>query len=250
MATVHFDAVTTDFKVFTPVSSALGALSNGPGTMIVLVKQTTTGLQDFCGLVDSGDTLFYHSLISNTGPSLFDDDGAGSVGAAGTWTQDTTNWYLLAVDWTAGTPSNFRFRSQTALGSWTSSASAGNGPANKAGPGTGGWFRIGYIGDSAAGAKDQAVVAVWNTRFSTGDYSTAWNKTSDLWNHPLGRPIFLSELNSGTPVDLVGGSTYSSGNSSGTALTGADPDNWTFDGLGSTSVPRTFNPIPFMGGVL
>lgn len=249
MATLHFGA--TDFKTFTPVSSALGDLSNGPGTMIVLVKQTTTGTQDFCGLLNSSATTFYHGLVNGlTGGGLLgDDDQTGSVGAAAAWPQDTTNWYLVACDWAAtAAPENFRWRSQTSLASFTTSASSTNAPVAKAGPGTGGWFRCGYITDGSAGAKDMGLVAVWNVRFSTGDYSASWNRTSDLWKHPLGAPVFLTELTSTTPSDLAGGSTYSSGNSSGTTLTGADPDNWTFDGVGSAVNTPSFQAIPFMGG--
>jgi hypothetical protein len=238
MATLTF--LGTEKKVFTPVSSALGALSNGPGTIIALVKQTTTGAQDFGGLTNSAFSAYYHGLINGTitASTLGDDDDVGSVAASATWPQDTTNWYLVACDWAStAAVENFRWRNQTTLGAWTTSASATNAAAAKAGPGTGGWFSVGYLGDGSVGAKTHALIAVWNVRFGTSDYNAAWNKTSDLWTHPLGHPIFLTQLNSTTPTDLAGGSTYSSANSSGTALTGADPDNWTFDGTGPVVRP-------------
>lgn len=232
MATVHFGG--TDRKVFTPISSALGALPNGPGTMVVLLKKTVLGNQDYVGLTDSGLTTWYHGLTQDTSDFLYDDDSALVVATAAA-TDDTTNWWLYAVDWPSGTAQveRFHWRNQTSAGAWTHSNSTGNNTGQRAGPGTGGWLRLGYFGDEATGAKDYAVCAIWaGTRFTDSDYGS-WTKTSDLYNHPLGPPTFLCELTAATLVDLIGGSTYSSANSSGTTLTGADPANWTMDGVGS-----------------
>lgn len=243
MATLHFSG--TDVKVFTPVSTALANLPNGAGTIVVLVKQTLAGGQDYCGLLDSTAANYYHGLVTTSSAvapadRLMDDDGVASTRSTTTFAS-TTDWFLFAVDWPAGataaTP-RFHWRDQTTLAAWShENASTVNG-GNRAGPGTTGRFRLGSIADFSTGAKDQAVVAVWaGTRFTDSDYGL-WNKTSDLYNHALGRPTFLCQLNAATLVDLIGGSTYSSANSSGTALTGADPVNWTMDGIGSARSPQ------------
>jgi hypothetical protein len=252
VATLNFTG--TDRKTFTPVSSALGQLTNGPGTMVALVQMTLTGAVDIAGLTDSTASNFYHTLLWGSAGDLQDDDGLNLVqSASASAPQDTTNWWWVAMDWgsTAGTL-NFRIRNQTTAGSWTTNVSTNNGRAAGAGPGTGGWFKVGACGDNTAGARNYATVGVWaGTRFSGADFGV-WSKTSDLWNHSLGHPTFLTELNSSTPVDLAGGSTYASGSSSGTTLTGGNPDSFTLDGVGSSAVaaPRTFNAIPFIGGGL
>jgi hypothetical protein len=235
VATLHF--ANTDRKVFTPISSALANLPNGAGTYVVLSKLGGATGADLTGLTASSATDWYHTLgpYGTTPFALWDDDGSSSPHAV-TGQTDTTNWKLYAVDWPAGGASTerFHFRNQTTLSAWTHETSSPNNAGNRAGPGTGGWFTLGYAGD-IQGVKDIAVVAAWaGTRFSDSDYGL-WSKTSDLYNHPLGPPTFLCELTATTPVDLIGGSTYASGSSSGTALTGGDPVNWTFDGRGNAA---------------
>lgn len=241
MATLNFG--TTDRKVFTPVSSALANLPNGPGTMLVLVKTPNTANQDLVGLTNSGLTSWYHAFVlgdfSGPPPGLtgFGDDTINGV-AGPAYPVSTTNWYLMAVDWGTGDATErFHYRNQTGLSAWTHGNSINTNGGLRAGPGTGGWLRLGYFGDYNFGTKDLAVCAIWaGTRFADGDYGS-WTKTSDLYSHALGPPTFLCELSATTLVDLIGGSTYSSGNSSGTTLTGADPVNWTMDGIGAGVAP-------------
>lgn len=253
MATLRFSS-STNRKVFTAISSALGALSNGAGTILVLTRKNGGTVADFAGLTDSTRSSFYHCFGHNSAAAqvrLWDDDQAVVLNSVNE-NVDTTNWYMYAVDWPTGTSQTERFhiRNQTGSGagspgSWSHSNALGANTGQRSGPGTGGWWAIGDFNDLGAGQHDHAVVAVWNTRFADGDYGD-FRKTSDLYKHSAGPPIFLCELTATTLVDLMGGSTYSSANSSGTTLTGADPDNWTMDGLGSSGVVRTFNPIPFM----
>jgi hypothetical protein len=232
VATLNF--ATTDRKVFTPVSSALGALSNGVGTIIALIHMTTTGGADMVGLTDAGPSNYYHDLQWGGDSKLHDDDNhTPGLGSTATFTQDTTNWWWIALDWPSTAAAyRFHWRNHTAGGSWTHDPSNVSGAAAFAGPGTG-WVRIGAAGDNSAGARDMALAAIWaGTRFVDADYGI-WTKTSDLYNHAKGPPTFLCELNATTLVDLIAGSTYSSGNSSGTGLTGGNPPTWTFDGLGA-----------------
>jgi hypothetical protein len=245
VATLTFGA--TDRKIFNPISSALANLPNGAGTMIVLVKKTVLGATDYCGLLLGASSDWYHTLAHQAGDNLWDDDGLAGVAASAAATDDTTNWWFYAVDWpaSAGTE-RWHWRNQTTLGSWTHSSSAGNDGGLRAGPTTAaGWFHIGYSGDGSTATKLQAVCAVWaGTRFADADYGS-WSKTSDLYNHALGHPTLLVELNTATPSDISGTSTYSSANSTGTSLTGGDPDNWTFDGVGdSVFLPRRELIVP------
>jgi hypothetical protein len=251
VATLSF--ATTDRKVFTPISAALGSIQNTAGTMIVLLKKSLLGNTDYCAVTDSGLTFWNGSLGQDASDFLRNDRNHVYTQATAAATDDTSNWWIYATDWAAGAASldRFHFRNQTSLGSFTHTPSTVNNGGAAAGVGTGGWLRLGSYGDESTGTKAMAVVAIWGgTRFGDSDYNVAWNKTSDLYKHPLGTPSFLCELTATTLVDLTGGSTYSSANGSGTTLTGGDPDNWTFDGVGTAPVmTSSFNAIPFMEGL-
>jgi hypothetical protein len=188
VATLNFG--TTDRKVFTPVSTALANLPNGAGTIIALIHKSTTGVADFCGLTNSAQTNWYHGLEQSAAGALSDDDGLAFFQSGSLITDDTTNWYWHAVDWASGAASieAFHTRNHTSGGAWSHSNAGANNGGTRAGPGTGGWMRLGFVGDFSTGTKDMALVAVWaGTRFSTSDYAT-WTKTSDLYSHPLGAP--------------------------------------------------------------
>lgn len=235
MATLRFGAG-TDLKVMTPISSALAGLPNGAGTMMVLMHKTATTGQDFVGLNNSTLTEWYHALHAGadvTAPS--DDDGLAAIQPSATVAFGTTDWWWLAVDWPAGGASleRFHWRNHTTGGTWSNNNSAGNNGGNRTLTGTG-WLRIGGFADEANGVMDCALVAVWaGTRLADANYGT-WTKTSDLYNHSAGKPTTLIEMNATTLVDIgLNPSTYSSGNSSGTTLTGANPPTWTFDGQGA-----------------
>lgn len=239
MATLHFS--TTDKKIFSPISSALANLPNGAGTMILLFKKGTTATSwDGTALQASGEADIYHGIGQAGGPlKAWDDDGIVGVSSTASAPDDTTNWWWQTLDWAGGAAGleRMHWRNQTSGGTWTHSASTANNGGMRTGPSAAtAWMVIGYSGNTGI-ARDQALVAVWaGTRFADSDYGT-WTKTSDLYNHALGHPTFLCELNSSTPVDLIGGSTYSSANSTGTTLTGADPTGFTFDGLGTAAAP-------------
>lgn len=245
MATLSFAG--TDRKVFTPISAAIGGIQNTAGTMIVLTKKSVLGNTDYCGVTDSGPTTWAGSLNQDVSDFLRNDRNHVYTQATSAATDDTSNWWIYATDWAAGAASldRFHFRNQTSLGSFTHTPSTVNNGGAAAGVGTGGWLRLGSIGDESTGTKAIAVVAIWaGIRFGDSDYNTAWNKTSDFYKHPLGTPSFLCEVTATTLVDLIGASTYSSGGTSGTTLTGGDPDNWTFDGIGGAA-PSPLRRSPF-----
>lgn len=238
MATLNYGPL--DRKVFTPVSSALANLPSGAGTIVALFKKTVLGGIDLNALTDPTPGAWYHGLY--IGGTWSDDDGLALMSSTLGAPDDITNWWVIGVDWAAGGPSieRFHWRNQSTLGAWTHDPATGNNGGTRAGPPTtgpgAGWLRLGYMGDNSTGSKDMAICAIWaGTRFADSDYG-AWTKTSDLYNHAKGPPTFLCEMNATTLVDLIGGSTFSSANSSGTTLTGADPVNWTMDGIGSAIV--------------
>jgi hypothetical protein len=250
MTTLHFAG--SDYKIFTPIPSAMREFSNGtPSTMIVLMKKTVTGGTDYCGVTGASGTggPWYHTLSNDTTtPNLYDDDGVGTSSAtASSFTDDTINWYLVGgdADGASGSAGNFHQRNQSSLGAWVNTVGSAHGSLNGS-AGASAWLHIGHVGDESGGQKDIAVVAIWaGIRFANSDYGL-WTKTSDLWNHPQGHPTFLCECTATTLVDLAGGSTYSAANSSGTALTGADPANWTMDGIGSASIAFPSIPQPLL----
>jgi hypothetical protein len=234
LATLNFAA--TDFKAFTPISSALASLHNGAGTVVILGHRTTAVNTDWCGLTDSGPSTWYMTLSQQDGPDKLwsDTNHVAAVAAAGA-DSDATDWWWHAIDWPGGTATEAtRWRDHSTGGTWSRS-DTGNDGGNVAAS-TSDWFRIGFSGDESGTGKDIAVVAAWaGIRFADADYGT-WTKTSDLYNHARGTPSLLVECNATTLVDLIGGSTYSSANSSGTTLTGGNPTSYTFDGVGSATV--------------
>lgn len=247
MPSVQWGATNTAHFTFTPVSSALANLPNGAGTIAILWKPPTAATaQDGAGLTDSGNpapTNWYHMISNGTGAKWTDDDGTGLV-VVTTGAPNGTDWFITVVDWPAGGAALERFHSvdQTTAGAWVHSNSTGNNAGNRAGPGTG-WFRVGYSGDFTMTSGTQiALVGAW-AGVALGDTNAALlnanKKTSDWYSNPAGKPTFLCEVTSLTPSDLIGGSTFSSGNSTTTNLSvGGDPaGGWTFDGIGAVPAP-------------
>lgn len=236
MATLSFSS--TGKKVFTPIPSALGQTTANPGTLIVLGRKETAGSADWAGITASGQGDWFHGL-GQSGATFLDDDGAISLAATSSAPNDTTDWWWLAVDWPTTGTVRFHWRDHTTGGTWSHENSA-NSHTSRAGSGTGGWMNIGYIGDNSTPTRSIAVVGVWaGTRFSDSDYGT-WDSTSDLKNHALGQPTFLCECTSTTPVDIMGGSTYDSLNSTNVALTGVNPPSFTFDGSAPVTIVEQY----------
>ena len=100
MATLHFGS--TDVKVFTPISAALANLSNGSGTIIILVKRTASGPSDYGGLVNSAGSTWYHTISHGASDQLYNDDISSAPHCSTSATVDTSNWWLYATDWPGG----------------------------------------------------------------------------------------------------------------------------------------------------
>jgi hypothetical protein len=206
--------------------------------MLILAHWTVTGGSDLVGLLGPTDSTWFHLMIWGGTTNVQDDDGFVAISSTATLAAGTTDWWWIGLDWPSGTAlERMHWRDHTTSGSWTHTPSTGNNGGNAAGPGSTGRFHIGWGADNTTGTRDIAVVAVWpGIRFADADYGS-WSRTSDLWNHPAGQPSTLVECTSTTLVDIgANPCTYSSANSSGTTLVGADPPNWTFDGRGGGAV--------------
>lgn len=251
MATLRFSNGWADFN---PVSAALGALSNGPGTIVALVRKTTAGtVGDHAGLVDATTaTTWYHTLATAGSGNSADDDGIVFVQGTAVLPAGSTadDFCIHAVTWPGGAGGAAeRFHISSKMGaaeSWTHENSVNNNGADHAGPGTSGHFMLGNTGDGAF-VGDIALVAVWaGVQLTDLEIEDLWvsKQTSDWYNHAAGTPDLLIECTSTSPTDIGGNpSTFSAlGGTTTPTLTGLDPTGWTFDGQGSSSQNISISP--------
>ena len=243
MPSVQWGSTNSAALVFTPISAALGALSAAGGSLAILWQPTSPS--DGAGLLNTGGTTWHHAL--QMASHLIDDDGVVAVNAPTNVT--TAHWFISVVDWpTNASPALERFHwiDLTAAGAWGHENSAVNNGGNHPGPGTTGKFRIGDLLDQrmTSGTKI-ALVAAWNTPL--GDTNAALlstaKRTSDWYNNPAGKPIFLSEVTSLAPVDVLGASTFGASVTTGLTVGGNPDGGWLFDGPGPYVVQSTGNYV-------
>jgi|SRR5215469_7066894 len=256
--------------IFTPVSSALANLSNGAGTIAILMNMATISgqpAQDFVGLTApasaSSWTAWYHTLAwkSVGGIGMADDDGqvgGNTTGGpnSGNW---GTDWYICSVAWPStptGSMNELWSWSSATTPSWTHQNSNQLNGANRAGPSpSAAKLSIGYAGDDFTATFSAAVVGIWAGTQLTNLQVEALvtnKRTSDWWNNAAGHPTFLSELTSITPTDIgANPSTFSTlfGGASAPSLTGANPPGWTFDGHGAAGVAANLAIPPLITAV-
>lgn len=244
---------------FNPISSALTALPNGPGTIVSLWQAASTGSPlngDIGGLTDgSGSSTianWYHTITAHAtgflgGGNLADDDGTVGPGLP---TSDPTyvngDWWILVVTW-PGTTAVERFSYvDLSVGTWSHVNTSQVNGGIRAGPSTTvGQWNVGYSGDFPIVSNTVALQAAWpGVQFSDAQAEALLvnSKTSDWWNSAAGNPTLLIECTSTTPVDIgLHPSTFKQ--LAGTAtLTGGVPPGWQFDGHGSVVTP----PPPFV----
>jgi len=241
MSVLVFDDVDNEVR-FSPLSSALGSLMNGAGTIVLLARLGGRG--GLFSVEDSGHVNINPGFSIDGSNKLNEDDNAAlstATTAVGTSTAGAGNYRVVALDWASGAASLSRFHWSTVLSgaqTFTHDPAAANNGGTHAGPGTSGHLRIGTGTTEGTFLGEIALAAAWTQRFADGDYAALLtnDRTSDWWNHPVGQPITLIELNTLTPVDI--GSAPSTLNTVvGGTLTGADPSPWTFDGRGAVPVP-------------
>lgn len=238
MTSVLLKATGTNHATFTP-STQLAGLPNGAGTIASLFQPVSTGSGwELCGLGNSGQTDWFHTLIvaGAGGVQPFDDDGQVGATAGSNPTWNNAHLYILAVTWT-GNPAveRFHYFDLTAGGSWTHVA---GGTAGALRASSGAIWNIGYTGDGGTDVVTFGVEAAW-AGVALADLQvealSTNAKTSDWYNNAAGHPDHLVECISTTPTDIgAHPSTFAS--IGGLTLTGTITA-WTFDGQGSPAAP-------------
>jgi hypothetical protein len=244
MATLVFDKV-DDFVQ----SSSLGIDITGAFTVGAIVKRASiTGFQAVLTL-HNATTPRLAMEFDGTNEIQIEIDG-GTADHSTTTVTDTTNWWFVAASKAA--PSGvcrFHFKNLTGLATTVHEA----GTTNILAPSTqsGGFIKIGNYGTTNTDDYDGSIAAVFAFDQDLGDAGVDTlltnRKTSDIWNYSGGHPKLLVECTALTPTDLAGLTTFSA--ASGAVLTGANPDNWTLDGIGATTpatMNHSFQAIPFM----
>ena len=242
--------------VFNPISSQLGALPNGPGTIVALVNGRSGIVGDVCGLTDGGGVIggmsaWYHT-INGTGSGtneLFDDDGLVGIPSPGTTPFVFGTWFLVAITWGSGTGvERFHWTSLSSV-SWThANSSSNNGGMRGSALGTSvGQWNIGNFRDNDSTDLAVGLVAAWaGVQLSDAQIQALLtsSKTSDWYNSAAGQPTLLIECTSLAPTDIgAHPSTFKTiSPTSGTnqaQMTGGTPTGWTFDGKGTTPANLT-----------
>lgn len=246
MATLTFNG-TSNFVEFSTLATALQNLPTGSHTLVWLVRRTVTGavFDDPFAISNNARTQTEAALkFTRSGANdVLNYDttrGAGDDGVAHT---STTIWLMAAVTCVgADTPDlTFHYRDHTANAAWTHVPAAGGvtSPGLGVSPGATGFYQHGRWQTSDFFQGQIGVCAAWAGKLSNAqlDELIVNDRTTDWWNCSFGRPVHLVEFNAAATslVDLTGNSTLVTPTSA-PALTGPDPDRWTFDGTGPTPI--------------
>lgn len=229
MATLSFDGA-DDFVQ----SSTLGFNLTGAYSAIgVLRRSTTAGGFDswISNNVAAGTPAIALEFNQSAGNKMLAEHN-GSLVSTGTLVlvNDTTDWWFVSYTRAAGSNAGrFHMKNLTTLATTVHEA-GGTAIANPNSQ-AGGSVTIGNYGtglnDDYAG--EIALVAEFDSDLGDSGIDTilAGLSTSTIYGLT---PKLLVECTALTPVDLMGLSTFSA--ASGATLTGANPANWTLDGIG------------------
>lgn len=236
MATLSFDGVDDVVTSSTLGINLTGALS----TMAVIKRGATTGFECWASnCVAAGTTALAMEFNAGNANKMLAETNAANVSNSVTAVTDTTNWWFVAYTKPAGsTAGRFHFKNLTTLAATVHEAgtTAIANPNSQAG----GALRIGNYGSALSDDWNGLIALVAQFTSDLGDAGIdtilATLTTSGIWALT---PQLLVECTALTPVDLVGATTFSA--ASGATLTGANPDNWTLDGIGGPS-PGTSGP--------
>jgi hypothetical protein len=232
---LKFDDV-DDFVKFAGPNAAVQAFPAGAKTMITVCRRETIGGWDAIFGFETVAVVSETSLeFANTNDHVLQDglddarlsggtevaafQGLGSSKASGTQTPIFKSW---------------RLSDMTVL----ADAAATSTTTNGANIGSGGYIQVGRWQASDPFDGWIALCAAFDYQMTEAqiDECFANKRTSDIVNNSGGPPIFLTELNTLTPVDLMGGCTGAV-TVSGPTLDGAvDGNGWNFDGLGAPVV--------------
>lgn len=237
MATLTFNG-TTQYTEFNTLSGGLDSVASGSHTCVALVRRTSIGIFTDPFAVTNGalNLTFATAKYANTNAVAYDVNRSG--GSTDLLNHNsTTIWAMIATTLqVADTPDTvLHFRDHTANATWTHTNGGDPGSPGAGFPGAAGLIQHGRWQNTDFWTGQIGVAACWNIRLSSAqlDELFAHDKTSDWWNCSAGRPLHLVEFNvpETSLVDLTGNSLRSAP-AAAPALTGPDPDRWTFDGMG------------------
>ena len=233
MGVLQFDGI-DDFVEWTTLSGTLQSLSAGAVTYVVVCRTAASGvaMSPFAMLTSTPSFTHYVSRDNSNLHSF-------------TASQMTTAWpgsaiYAIVASKASGsaTPTWFtkNVGTNTVVANHTSSANPVSGTSStqiEVGRLLTGEFWSGHIG----------VIAAFNYAMTNTqkEECLANYKTSDLANHSGGPPLFLSELITSSPTDLMENASGFSNNGP-TVDTGTTFSPWTFDALGNVDPPQILRP--------
>jgi hypothetical protein len=244
VATLHFDG-TDDY-----VSGTGSGAMNGALTVFALTSRVFGGSHTLLSTVSSGNTSgFVFGTGSGDNPREYNDNTGGlSTGPDPATTMADDDWWMIVMTRPAGTPylPRFHVRNHTTSGTIGRGDSENAAVASAPDSASGGTIYAGRMTLPGTGnfdflSGDLAVLGWWDgTAFNDTQVNEILNasSTSDLYGHSAGQPSSLTEFTSTTPTDLKGLITWTN---NGPTATGANPDNFTADGVGtpSTTVLRS-----------
>jgi hypothetical protein len=253
MATLTFNG-TTQYTEFSTLTGGLQNVTAGAHTCVALVRRTIAGAFNDPHAISDPTLTITHAGAKFSNVNAVQYDITRPPGGTGDAINhnSTTIWAMIATTFdVADTPDfSLHFRDHTTNAAWTHTA-GGTSPGNASGPGATAFMQHGRWETADFWQGQIGVVAAWATRLTNAqlDELKANDKTSDWWNCSAGRPLHLIEFNVAETslVDLTGNSTRVAP-AAAPALTGPDPDRWTFDGLGSTTAVA-FQPRRMPQGV-
>ena len=239
--------------LFTPVSSAIANIGTSTTlgwTSAFVALMGASGGTDIGGMYDSTAANFYNLMGINSSSYLGVDDSTANLNGTAFW--NATSWFYVVVTYPGGASGTqkltFHWKDLTLAGSWTHQAAASANYVVKGSGSTTNIWCIGTQNGTSSDWNDRAIsiglCAAWGTVALTNAQvealspnAAATSKTSDAYNNAAGKPDMLIECTStGYETDIGNHpSTFSS--TANWTLTGANPTGWTFDGVGTATLP-------------
>jgi hypothetical protein len=235
MGVFRFNPASTTTIVFATLATALQNVSDGAWTIACPIRFNALGGGNFraLGYFKASGVVKAGLSINAIGPSPVVDLGSGPT-ASGINPSTGTDYMYVAAHTSAGTVTFSRYtKSSNTWDHNTPATTLSNQIASDSleiGAWQGADLLDGWMPAFAAweGKMDQTNVEA---------LSVGW-KTSSLYSSAFGAPLFLTQLNTTSPTDMMG-------NASGLTVTGGSVDSgqtvsdWLFDGTG---VDNTMKP--------
>lgn len=198
------------------------------GGAYAMVSNWAAGHAELMFMLGAGDRPVFYNMDTET-----------SSASIGSQLLSMTTTYLVVVTRASGAVlPRFHVKDLTTPGAWEH-ANGSITTANQASV-VGGEVRIGNfhyetVGDFNWFKGDLPLVAWWdglNMNDTQVEEMAASPATSNLHEHSAGSPSSLTEFRASSPTDLEGLITWTN---HGATLTGTDPPEWSFDGVGGGS---------------